>query len=56
MYQNKKRVLQTNKKTSQNQTQSQKFHQKNKHLSTKILRTILKMDKRRTQTNGKQES
>ena len=49
---NNKRVPQTNKKASWNQTLLQKTHQRNKHLGSLcwILRTILKMDKWRTQT------
>ena len=55
---NKKRVPQTNKKTSRNQTLQQKSHQRNKQLSCppcKILGTILKMDMGRTQTNGSED-
>ena len=52
---NKKRVSQTNEKDSQNQALLQKSHQRDKHLGSppcKILGTIPKMDKGRTQTNG----
>ena len=51
---NKKRVLQTNEKMSQNQSLQQKSHQRDEHLSSppcKILETILKMNKVGTQTN-----
>ena len=47
-----------NEKASQNQTLQQKYHQGDKHLGyfpCKILRTILKMDKVRTQTNGPED-
>ena len=50
-----RRAPQKNKKTSQNQTLPQKSHQRDKHQDSppcKILRTILNMDKGRTQTNG----
>ena len=44
-----------NKKTSQNQTLQEESHQRNKQFlgsfSCKILRTLLKMDKRRTKKN-----
>ena len=50
-----KEHLRQMKKNSRNQTLQQKSHQRNKHLDCspcKILRTILKMDKERNQTNG----
>ena len=49
-----KRVSQTNDKTSRNQALLQKSHQTDKHMdspSCKMLGTILKMDKGRTQKN-----
>ena len=52
----KKRVSQTNEKTSWNQTQES--HQRNKHLSCpigKILGTILTMNEKRTRSNGQEE-
>ena len=55
---NKKRLSQSNEKTSQNQTLQQESHQKDKQLGSphcKILRTILEMDKRRTSTNGPED-
>ena len=42
-----KRIPQENEKTTQNQTTKQKSHQRDKHLVT-----ILKMDGKRTSTNG----
>ena len=54
----KKKVSQTNKKTSGNQAQQQESHQRDKHLGhspCKILRTILILDKGRTQTNGSKD-
>ena len=50
---NKKRIPQRNEKTSGNQALQKKFNQMDKHLGRPprlILRTILKIDKRRTQT------
>ena len=50
-----KRIFQESDKTTRNQTISQKSHQKDKHLCcllSKILGTILKVDERRTSTNG----
>ena len=51
---NKQRVPQTNEKTSRNTDVVQKPHQRNKQqgdLTCKTLKTILKMDKKRTQKN-----
>ena len=47
--------IQTNKKTSGNQTLQQKWNQRNKHLGChawKVQGNIVKMDKGGTQTNG----
>ena len=52
-----KRVTQKNEKTTQNQTIQQKSHQRDKYLDClyrKIFGTILKVDQRRTSTNGQE--
>ena len=54
----KKRVPQKNKKISRNQTRLYKSYQMNNHSASspcKIFWTILKMDERRTQTNGPED-
>ena len=53
-----KKIPQQNEKTSWNQDLLQKSHQRNKHYGSppcKVLRTILKMDEKWTQKNGRQD-